>query len=103
MMQCVLGLLVFKTGAGLSVVTWAATAAADLLLQGQDGGARFFWRFVFSSFLVLSLTPTSEISLTTDVRKRPPIALRRPLTSHVLCRLLREHSVVHHLLRRGEC
>ncbi|KAJ9113035.1 hypothetical protein QFC22_006131 [Naganishia vaughanmartiniae] len=43
-MQMIFGLLVFKTGAGLAVITWLALAASDLLESGIQGGAQFFWR-----------------------------------------------------------
>ncbi|KAJ9112877.1 hypothetical protein QFC19_000432 [Naganishia cerealis] len=43
-MQMIFGLLVFKTGAGLAVITWLALAASDLLESGIQGGANFFWR-----------------------------------------------------------
>lgn len=53
-LQFIIALFVFRTGAGLSIFTWLATAAADLLLQAQapegryaedvGGGAEFFWR-----------------------------------------------------------
>ena len=36
-MQMIFGLLVFKTGAGLSVITWLALAASDLLESGIQG------------------------------------------------------------------
>ncbi|SAM81086.1 related to Sodium/nucleoside cotransporter 2 [Ustilago bromivora] len=42
-LQMIIGLLVFKTGAFFSVAKWLAFAAADLLAQGQLGGAAFFW------------------------------------------------------------
>lgn len=42
-LQMIIGLLVFKTGAFFSVAKWLAFAAADLLEQGQVGGAAFFW------------------------------------------------------------
>lgn len=53
-LQFIIALFVFRTGAGLSIFTWVANAAADLLLQAQaptgayasdvGGGAEFFWR-----------------------------------------------------------
>lgn len=42
-LQMIIGLLVFKTGAFYSLAQWLAFAAADLLAQGQLGGAAFFW------------------------------------------------------------
>ncbi|CBQ72064.1 related to Sodium/nucleoside cotransporter [Sporisorium reilianum SRZ2] len=42
-LQVIIGLLVFKTGAFFSLAKWLAFAAADLLAQGQLGGAAFFW------------------------------------------------------------
>jgi nucleoside permease NupC len=36
-MQMIFGLLVFKTGAGLAVITWLALAASDLLESGIQG------------------------------------------------------------------
>ncbi|PWN47740.1 hypothetical protein IE53DRAFT_381898 [Violaceomyces palustris] len=42
-LQMIIGLLVFKTGAFYEVAKWLAFAAADLLRQGQTGGATFFW------------------------------------------------------------
>ncbi|CDS82279.1 related to Sodium/nucleoside cotransporter [Sporisorium scitamineum] len=42
-LQVIIGLLVFKTGAFFSLAKWLAFAAADLLAQGQVGGAAFFW------------------------------------------------------------
>ncbi|PWN45438.1 hypothetical protein IE81DRAFT_320199 [Ceraceosorus guamensis] len=43
-LQFIIALFVFRTGAGLSLFSWIATAAADLLAQGVNGGAAFFWR-----------------------------------------------------------
>lgn len=43
-MQVILGLFVFKTGAGRSLFYWMSMAAADFLQQGINGGAVFFWR-----------------------------------------------------------
>ncbi|EPQ29257.1 uncharacterized protein PFL1_03012 [Pseudozyma flocculosa PF-1] len=42
-LQMIIGLLVFKTGAFYSVARWLGFAAADLLQQGINGGASFFW------------------------------------------------------------
>jgi hypothetical protein len=39
-MQMIFGLLVFKTGAGLAVITWLALAASDLLESGIQGKRR---------------------------------------------------------------
>jgi CNT family concentrative nucleoside transporter len=39
-MQMIFGLLVFKTGAGLAVITWLALAASDLLESGIQGELR---------------------------------------------------------------
>ncbi|CAO1613369.1 unnamed protein product [Sympodiomycopsis kandeliae] len=49
--QFIIGLFVFRTGAGFSLFQWIALAAADLLVQAQapkgsysvGGGAGFFW------------------------------------------------------------
>ena len=41
--QMIIGLLVYKTQAFFDLFGWLANAAADLLLQGQIGGAAFFW------------------------------------------------------------
>jgi CNT family concentrative nucleoside transporter len=41
--QFIVGLFVFRTGAGYSFFGWIATAAADLLTQADIGGATFFW------------------------------------------------------------
>lgn len=42
-LQMILGLLVYKTGAGYNLFGWISTALTDLLEQGQKGGATFFW------------------------------------------------------------
>lgn len=42
--QFIIALFVFRTDAGLSLFTWVATAANDLLHQGVIGGAAFFWK-----------------------------------------------------------
>ncbi|CAO1636881.1 unnamed protein product [Parajaminaea phylloscopi] len=54
-LQFVIGLFVFRTGAGYSLFRWIAVAAADLLNQAQaptgkysvGGGAGFFWSAAF--------------------------------------------------------
>ncbi|KDN41420.1 hypothetical protein K437DRAFT_258263 [Tilletiaria anomala UBC 951] len=46
-LQMILGLLVYKTGAGYSLFNWISAAATDLLEQGQSGGAAFFWSPAF--------------------------------------------------------
>lgn len=45
-MQMIFGLLVFKTGAGLSVITWLALAASDLLESGIQGECRLVRRMI---------------------------------------------------------
>jgi hypothetical protein len=43
--QFIIALFVFRTGAGYSLFEWIAIAAADLLKQGQIGGAAFFCEY----------------------------------------------------------
>lgn len=45
--QFIIGLFVFRTGAGYSFFGWIATAASDLLTQADTGGATFFWSTAF--------------------------------------------------------
>ena len=46
-LQMIFGLFVYKTSAGYDLFSWIATAATDLLEQGQIGGAAFFWSPAF--------------------------------------------------------
>lgn len=55
-LQMILGLLVYKTGAGYNLFGWISQALTDLLEQGQIGGATFFWSsdFVKNGFFFVN-------------------------------------------------
>lgn len=103
-LQMILGLFVYKTGAGYHLFGWISTALSDLLEQGQLGGATFFWNQEVVKQGRSKLVFPSPHSARPHIGQGPSFFLSSffvsCLTSHFSFRLLfHQHAEFYPLLR----